>query len=65
MVTKYPLALREGLLAVGVAREDGEAVDHAHGVGVLVCVSCGDEATLRPARYRAGDVEERAGSHPG
>jgi hypothetical protein len=29
-------------------------------VGVLVCVSGGDEATLRAARYGAGDVEERA-----
>src|SRR5215210_2300674 len=59
-----PLALREGLLTVGVAREDeeevGEAVDDAHGVGVLVCVSGGDEATLRAACYGAGDVEERA-----
>ena len=56
-----PLPLREGLLAVGVAGEDeeevGEAVDDAHGVGMLVRVSGGDEATLRAARYRAGDVE--------
>src|SRR5215211_673579 len=59
-----PLRLREGLLAVGVAREDeeevGETVDDAHGVGVLARVSGGDEATLRAARYGAGDVEKCA-----
>src|SRR5215211_2111730 len=59
------LALRKGLLAVGIARENeeeiGEAVDDAQGVGMLVCVSGRDEATFRAARYGAGDVEERAG----
>src|SRR5919112_4359433 len=59
-----PLPLREGLLTVGVTREDeeyvGEAVDDAHGVRVLARVSGGDEASLRTAGNRAGDVEERS-----
>ena len=61
---KYPLPLREGLLTVGVTCEDekdvGEAVDDAHGVRVFARVSGGDEASLRAARNRAGDVEERS-----
>src|SRR5215210_5790613 len=62
--TRIVLTLRGGIPAVCVTREDeeevGEAVDDAHGVGMLARVSGRDETPLRAARYGAGDVEERA-----